>query len=185
VDAFLYDIYFNKRQLPIDKILDKQFVREVRIDNLPDLRVAYIRCRGPYNKKAIDPVSRQLMQWANPRGLIENGSIFLGVIRSNPGITPDDKLIYDACITVPESIKADKWVDVQVLPGGKFAFHCCEIDADNAEEVWMSFILNWLASSDYQPDDRPPYQIYYNDPDTHPLKHNILDLCLPIKPLYE
>jgi AraC family transcriptional regulator len=185
VDAFIYDTYCNKRQLPVDKILDKQFVPEVRIDNLPDLRVAYIRYRGHYNYETIDSVWRQLTQWANPRGLIENGSIALGVIWSNPGITPDDKLIHDACITVPESIKADRWVDIQVLPGGKFAFHCCEIDTAHFDEAWMSFILNWLASSDYQLDDRPPYQIYYNDPNTHPLKHHILDLCLPIKPLCE
>ncbi|MCK7469159.1 MAG: GyrI-like domain-containing protein [Desulfosudis oleivorans] len=64
-------------------------------------------------------------------------------------------------------------MNVQVLPGGKFAIHHCEIDADHTEEIWMSFVLNWLASSDYQPDDRPPYQIYYNDADSHPLKHQI------------
>ncbi len=185
VEAFLYDTYYNKRQLPIDKILDKQFVPQVRIDNLPDLSVAYIRSRGPYHSKTIGPVFKQLLQWANPRELIENGSMVLSVLWSNPSITPEDKLIHDACITVPESIRADRWVDVQVLPGGKFAIHHCEIDADHTEEIWMSFVLNWLASSDYQPDDRPPYQIYYNDADTHPLKHQIIDLCLPIKPLYE
>jgi len=100
-------------------------------------------------------------------------------------ITPEDKLIYDACITVPESIKADRWVDIQVLPGGKFAIHNCEIETDHDEEAWMSFVINWLISSDYQPDDRPFYEIYYNDPETHPRKHQILDLCLPIKPLCE
>ena len=182
-EAYLYDYYHNKRQLPIDKILDKRCVLQVKIENLPDLHVAYIRSRGPYNYKTIEPVFRQLSRWANPRGLIENGSMFLGVGWSNPVITPEDKLIYDACITVPESIKADRWVDIQVLPGGKFAIHNCEIETDHDEEAWLSFVLNWLASSDYQPDDRPLYQIYYNDPETHPLKHQILDLCLPIKPL--
>ena len=185
VDAFLYDTYYNKRQLPIDKILDKQFVPQIKIENLPDLHVAYIRSRGPYHHETLASVFKQLLQWANPRRLIENGSMVLSVFWSNPDITPDDKLIHDACITVPESIKADRWVDVRVLPGGKFAIHHCEIDAGPSEEAWLSFVLNWLASSDYQPDDRPLYQIYYNDYNTHPLKHQIIDLCLPIKPLYE
>ena len=185
VEAFLYDYYHNKRQLPIDKIVDKQFVPEVRIDNLPDLRVAYIRCRGSYNYETIAPVFKQLLQWANPKGLIENGSMVLGVIWNYAMITPEDKLIYDACITVPESIKADRWVDIQVLPGGKFAIHHCEIETNRDEEAWLSLVLNWLAFSDYQPDDRSLYQIYYNDADTHPLKHQIIDLCLPIKPLCE
>jgi AraC family transcriptional regulator len=185
VEAYLYDYYHNKRQLPVDKIVDKQCVLQVKTENLPDLYVAYIRCRGPYNYKTIAPVFKQLLQWANPRGLIENGSMVLGVIWNYAMITPEDKLIYDACITVPESIKADRWVDIQVLPGGKFAIHHCEIETNRDEEAWLGLVLNWLASSDYQPDDRPLYQIYYNDPDTHPLKHQILDLCLPIKPLYE
>jgi AraC family transcriptional regulator len=185
VDAYVYDYYHDKRQLPIDKILDKRCVLQVKIENLPDLHVAYIRSMGPYNYKTIEPVFRQLSQWAYPRGLNENNSMVLGVVRSNTVITPEDKLIYDACITVPESIKADRWVDIQVLPGGKFAIHHCEIEENRDEEAWLSLVLNWLASSDYQPDDRPLYQIYYNDPDTHPLKHQILDLCLPIKPLCE
>jgi AraC family transcriptional regulator len=184
-EAYVYDYYHNKRQLPIDKILDKRCVLQVKIENLPDLHVAYIRSRGPYNYKTIEPVFRQLSQWAYPRGMNENNSMVLGVVRSNTMITPEDKLIYDACITVPESIKADRWVDIQVLPGGKFAIHHCEIETDRDEEAWLNLVLNWLASSDYQPDDRPLYQIYYNDPDTHPLKHQILDLCLPIKPLCE
>ncbi|MGA2782770.1 MAG: GyrI-like domain-containing protein [Smithella sp.] len=184
-EAYVYDYYHNKRQLPIDKILDKRCVLQVKIENLPDLHVAYIRSRGPYNYKTIEPVFRQLSQWAYPRGMNENNSMVLGVVRSNTVITPEDKLIYDVCITVPESIKADRWVGIQVLPGGKFAIHHCEIETDRDEEAWLNLVLNWLASSDYQPDDRPLYQIYYNDPDTHPLKHQILDLCLPIKPLYE
>jgi AraC family transcriptional regulator len=183
VDAYVYDYYHDKRQLPIDKILDKRCVLQVKIENLPDLHVAYIRSMGPYNYKTIEPVFRQLSQWAYPRGLNENNSMVLGVVRSNTVITPEDKLIYDACITVPESIKADRWVDIQVLPGGKFAIHHCEIDIVHAEEAWMSFVINWLISSDYQLDDRPLYEIYYNDSETHPLKHQILDLCLPIKPL--
>jgi AraC family transcriptional regulator len=92
-------------------------------------------------------------------------------------------LIHDACITVPESIKADKWIDIQNLPGGKFAIHHCEAKADSLEAIWISLILNWLASSDYQPDNRPAYQIYYDDIETYSLKHMVVDLCLPIKPL--
>jgi AraC family transcriptional regulator len=184
-EAYVYDYYHNKRQLPIDKILDKRCVLQVKIENLPDLHVAYIRSRGPYNYKTIEPVFRQLSQWAYPRGMNENNSMVLGVVRSNTVITPEDKLIYDVCITVPESIKADRWVGIQVLPGGKFAIHHCEIEKNRDEEAWLNLVLNWLTSSDYQPDDRPLYQIYYNDLDTHPLKHQILDLCLPIKPLCE
>jgi DNA gyrase inhibitor len=185
VEAYLYDLYCNKRQLPIDKILDRPSLSRVKVVEKPSFRVAYVRSIGPYEKKTIEPAFKQLFQWAKPRGLINEEMPVLSSFWNYPDITPEDKLICDACIAVPESVKADRWVNVQILPGGKFAVYRCEIEVEGNNDAWMSLFLNWLISSDYQPDDRPFYEIYYNDPETHPLKHQILDLCLPIKPLYE
>jgi AraC family transcriptional regulator len=152
---------------------------------MPSFRVAYVRRRlRSATWETMRGVFMRLLQWASDRGLMNKETLVMGVIWGNPDVTPGDKLSYDACITVPESIKADKWVNIQSLPGGKFAIHHCEIEANGHDEAWMSMILNWLAASDYQPDDRPVYEIYYNDAATHPLKHLILDLCLPIRPLY-
>jgi len=169
----------------IDESLHKQTDAEVKIVDAPDFRVAYIRNHGPYNKEALLPSFTKLHQWAEPKQLIEKGSIVLGAIWSKPDVTPEDKMIFDTCITVPKSINADKWVNIQMLPGGKFAVYHCEIESNGEIEAWIHLVLNWLISSGYQPDDRPLYQIYYNDLETHPLKHQILDLYLPIKPLYE
>jgi AraC family transcriptional regulator len=184
-EAYLYNLYRNKHKLPIDEILSKKQVLQVKIVEMPDLRVAYIRCIGPYNKEMHAPAFHRLLQWANPRGLTTEGTIGLGAIWSNDDIVPEDRLIFDACITIPESIKANRWVNVQTLPGGKYAIQHCEIEVNDIHSAWLSFFLNYLASSDYQPDVRPAYHIYYNNPETHPLKHLILDLCFPIKPVNE
>jgi AraC family transcriptional regulator len=184
-DVLLDNQYRTRYQLRIFESLNRKTALDVRIVDAADFRVAYVRSHGSYNKKTIAPAFTKLLQWANPKGLIKNGMVVLGAIWSRPDITPEDKMIFDACITVPKSIKADRWINIQVLPGGKFAVHHCEIKSEGNQEAWSNFILNWLLSSDYQPDDRPLYQIYYNDSETHPLKYGILDLCLPIKPLYE
>jgi AraC family transcriptional regulator len=181
----LINHYRTQRHLSIENILAGRKTMQVRITDMPSYRVAYVRRRGrSSNWETTHGVFTRLLQWASDRGLINKETLAMGVIWGNPDITPEDKLIYDACITVPESIKADRWVNIQSLPGGKFAIHHCEIEVNGHDEAWMSLILNWLASSDYQPDDRPGYEIYYNDAETHALKHQILDLCLPIRPLY-
>jgi AraC family transcriptional regulator len=41
----------------------------------------------------------------------------------------------------------------------------------------------WLPESGYQPDDRPAYELYHNDPKTHPQGKFIIDICMPVKPL--
>ena len=182
-EAFLYDTDFNKQQVPIDKTPGQQLVPQIRIEDLPDLRVAYIRSRGPYGRERILPSFHQLLQWAIPRGHITEGVMIFSVLWSHRGVTPEDKLIHDACLTIPEFVRADECVDTQILPGGKFAIHHCEAKPKDVEAIWMNLILDWLASSDYQPDDRPSYQIYYNRVDTPPHKYAVMDLCLPIKSL--
>lgn len=184
-EAFLYDTYFDKQELPVDVVPDKSFVPQVRIENMPDLRVAYVRSRGAYSRETIRQAFEHLWQWAIPGGYVTRGMKVLSVMWSFRGVTPEDKLIHDACMTVSESVCPSGGIGLQQLSGGKFAVHHCEVKPDNVEDVWMSLILNWLASSDYQPDDRPAYQIYYNDSETHPLKYAIMDLCLPIKSLLD
>jgi AraC family transcriptional regulator len=182
-EEFLYDLYRNKRKLPIDRILDKKSVLDVKIRKIPDLRVAYFRSIGPYTYETTVPVWKQLVQWAKPKGLMNEENIVLGVIWSDPDVTPENKLIYDACITIPESITVDRSVNIQNLPGGEYAVYHCEIEVNSIEEAWMSFFLNWLASSNYQPDTRPSYQIYYKHPEKQIPRRVILDLCYAIKPL--
>ena len=138
-EEFLYDLYRNKRNLPIDRILDKQSVLDVKIKKIPDLRVAYFRSIGPYTYETTVPVWKQLVQWANPKGLMNEGNTVLGGIWSDPDVTPENKLIYDACITIPESITVDRSVNIQNLPGGEYAVYHCEIEVNSIEEAWMSF----------------------------------------------
>lgn len=183
--AELLNHYRTQRHVSIEDILDRRMQIEVRVTEIPPLRVAYMRRRlRSATWETTRRVFMRLMQWANDRDLMNTETLVMGVFWGNPDITPGDKLIYDACITVPESIQADRWVNIQSLPGGKFAVHQCEIEVTGHKEAWMNMIINWLATNDYQPDDRPGYEIYYNDAATHPLKHQILDLCLPVKPLY-
>ncbi len=183
-EAHLYDVYRNKRRVSIENILDQQPVTDVKIQDMPDWRVAYVRTIGPYTKERIIPAFQQLLKWAAPRGLINPEAKILSVW-NNPSAVPEDKLIHDACITVPDAVRADRWVDIQVLPKGKYAVHHCDIDVDRMEEAWLGFVLTWLTTSNYQPDDRPLYQIYYNVLENISTNRRTLDLCMPVKPLFE
>ncbi|MBU0992753.1 MAG: AraC family transcriptional regulator [Proteobacteria bacterium] len=175
--------YRYRRKISIEKVFTRNTEMNVCVMELPSYRVAYVRNRGPYTVESVRSAFGKLMQWANPRGLVNTDARVIGVAWSNPDLTPQKKLLFDACITVPDTVKADNWVNIQTLTGGKFAIHHCEIDTHHQEEEWLRLLYHWLATSDYQPDDRPTFNIYYNDIETHPLKHAILDLCLPIKPL--
>ena len=172
-----------QRKLSLEKVFGEPSDMQVEIKKLPSYRVAYVRNWGPYSVEAGVAAFNRLLQWANPRGLFSDKTLVMSVVSNYPDLTPAEKLIYDACITVPESTEADRWVNIQLVPGGDFAVYHCEIDADRLEDEWTRFFLNWLAQSEYQPDDRPAYTIYYNTEAPADIKKYIADLCLPVKPL--
>lgn len=155
----------------------------VTIQTLPAYRTAYVRTRGPYRVDDIQAAFSRLVQWARPRGLMDQQPRVMGVFWNSTRITPQEKMIFDACIAVPKTIQADAWVNIQIIKGGIFAVHRAHLENDGHEAAWMRLMLNWLVSSDYQPDDRPAYEIYHSSPDTDPAGRAWVDLCLPIKPL--
>ncbi|MGA8130168.1 MAG: GyrI-like domain-containing protein, partial [Syntrophobacteraceae bacterium] len=166
----------------IKRIVEQRASLPVRVTEMPIYRVAYARTIGPYCLETAEPAFVQLLQWAMPRGLLNEKTLILGVLRNDPNITPADKCIYDACITIPESVRSDGRINVQSLGGGKFAVYHCEIDPDEHHKAWMRLIIHWLLSSGYQPDSGPYYEIIYNITGEYPPRRHIVDLCLPIRP---
>jgi AraC family transcriptional regulator len=176
--------YILQLKLSLERRLTRSPEMQVLVKKLPSYRVAYVRILGPYRIETGIAAFTRLLQWANPRGYVNDNAIAVGVAWNNPYFTPPEKLIYDACITVPESTTADRWVNIQLLQGGEFAVYHCEIDLHRQEEEWLRFLLYWLAKSDYQPDDRPAYSIYYSSAEeSFPTKQVRMDLCLPVKSL--
>lgn len=183
-EAFLYRTYQDKRNLSLDKILDQKQAMQVTIAKVPDLRVAYIR-QGPFTQDSTDSAFEQLRQWAESRELINKNTVFLSVMWYLPSITPTGKLIRDDCMTVSQTVKPDKWVNIQTVPGGKFAINRCEVEPARIRETWASFAMQFLLSGDYQLADRPFCQIWHNHSESKSPGHRVLDLYLPIKSLYE
>jgi len=186
-EAYFYDLFCRKMQMPLKKMLNDPPLQNVQIRQMPDLHVAYMRSIGPTGEEIPDNF-RRLLQWAIPRGHLKEGLMVLLVIRNYLGIVSENKIILDACFTVSEFVKADNWVSVQTIPGGLYAVHHCEVaSADDYDEMWLRFMFNWLTDSDFALDvlpARPHYQRYCEAVESHPLKHHVLDLYLPIKPIY-
>ena len=44
-------------------------------------------------------------------------------------------------------------------------------------------VVDSLAESGYQPDDRPCFELYLNNPQEHPEGKHIVDIYAPVKPL--
>ena len=61
---------------------------DVRIEDVPPRRVAFIRHVGPYQE--CGPVFQRMMAWAGRHGLFGPGTMILGIGHDDPEVTPAD-----------------------------------------------------------------------------------------------
>jgi AraC family transcriptional regulator len=152
---------------------------QVIIKDLPDYHVAYIRRFGAYGAE-VGASFGKLMQWAEPKGLMNTGST-LSVFWDNPDITAPESCRTDACLTVPGSTEAFGNIRLQTLLGGKCAIFHTEANNFELMQAWNDMFKKWIPNSGYIPANRPPFEIYYNDAALHPENKWILDICIPIE----
>lgn len=159
-----------------------EMVFRVEVREEPARHVAYIRHIGSYSE--IGKAIVRLARWAGPRRLFRDPDTrFLAIYHDSPDVTPMDRLRSDACITVPEGTKVKRDIGLMTLPGGTYAAAYVEIDVSQYGEAWDRLFSDWLPESGYQPDDRPCYELYLNDPRKHPKNKHILEICEPVRPL--
>ena len=105
--------------LPLDEMHDDFELSETKVTRMAQLHFAFIRHVGPY-EAVPDTLWHRLAEWARARRLPID-LIFLGIAHDAPGITPPDKLRFDAAIVVPEAFAADRSIGHQVLGPAEFA----------------------------------------------------------------
>ena len=158
---------------------------KVEIKTLPDMTLAYIRHIGPYkgNPKLFEDLFGKLCAWAGPRNLVGKDTNFLCVYYDGPGSTDESKLRMDVCLVVPGDAKIDGEIGKQEIKGGEYAVTRCIInDPKEYEKYWAELYANWLPQSGYQPDDKPPFEMYSADCKSEN-GGMIVDICIPVKKL--
>jgi len=56
-----------------------------------------------------------------------------------------------------------------------------EIDVSEYGDAWEKLVSEWMPAKGLNSDtDRMCYELYLNDPDKHPEKKHVVDICEPI-----
>jgi len=180
-----YIEHVNGNQLWRIKMSEKKEIR-VEVKKIDEMNVAYVRNIGPYagDAELFEELFGKLMKWAGPRELLNFPETkMISVYHDNPDITDHDKLRLSACITVPEGTEIDGEVGKMVIAGGQYAIGHFEINVDEYSEAWDDIYGKWLPESGWQPDDKPCFELYLNDPEQHPERKCVVDIYVPVKPL--
>lgn len=139
---------------------------DVKIKQMPELRVGAVRHTGPYNQ--IRQAFERLGSIAGPAGLERPGATMLAIYHDDPDTTPPDQLRSDAAIVVPEHVPLPKGLVEQRIAAGRYA---CTVHVGPYEELgdaWARFMGEWLPASGHRIGRGVSYEIYRNTPATVP-----------------
>lgn len=148
------------------RLAEKETDMEVRIEEVDAMRVAFVRKTGPYNE--CGEAWSKLCSWAGPRGLLRMGAKYIGVGHDDPQVTPPDKIRYDACVTVDETINGEGEIGIQTVGGGEYAVTIHKGPYENLEATYAELMGKWLPRSGRQIGGNPCFEMYLNDPDSTP-----------------
>lgn len=151
---------------------------EVKIVDRPPLLVAFVRHVGPYEK--VHDAWNSVCGWAGQRGLLGPKTVAVGVSYDDPGITPPEKLRYEACLSLEHPVESEGAIGVRTIPGGLYAVVRHKGPYANLGRTYGEFYGGWLGASGYTCRDLPPYELYVNSPEETPEAELLTDIHIPI-----
>ena len=152
----------------------------VRIESFPKIRVAFMRHTGPY--KNASETFQKMMCWAWERGLFTSSTKVLSICHDDPEVTPEEKQRLDCCVSVDETFASEDDVAVQEIPSGEYVTVTHQGCYSQLSESYCWLYGEWLPASGREFANRPPIEIYLNNPaDTRP-DQLLTEICILLQP---
>jgi AraC family transcriptional regulator len=176
-------LYFCAVQQPNNWSIRMELNKSVEIQELPHMTVAYIRNMGPWNgdQEIYQSLRNKLFIWAGARGLMGGKDFkYLILYHDNPNVALNDKLRMSLCVTIPPETQVDGEIGKMELEAAKYVIARFELTPQDFKTAWEWLYGEWLPNSGYQPDDKPYFETYPEEPKGNKF---IVDFCVPVKPL--
>lgn len=173
--SFTVEDYICRVQKIYDVMKNKT---NVEVKQMPELKVAYIRHIGEYQK--ITGVFERLIRWMNRTGNFGSDTKGVCVYHDDPKVTQQEQLRTSVAFTVGDEAKADGEVGILKVKPGKYAVGHFEVSKEEFEEAW-TYMCAWTIENGYEASEGDYYEVYHNDYNTHPEKKFIVDICIPVR----
>lgn len=131
------------------------------IKQLPPQTILFVQKKGSYQQAASEAWG-VLMPYAYSRKLMKKETQTIGISHDNPDISSGDRLRYDACIVVPDSVEPEDNIGKKVLAGGRYAVFLHKGTYENFSQTYDAIFKSWLPNSSYQLRDAPAWERYLN-----------------------
>ena len=156
---------------------------EPEVKQLTERNVAFVSFTGNFigNAEVFNNLFQKLCRWAGPKGFLAGIPSFSAAYQNDVDKISAEEMTVEVCLEVPEGTEPDTGIDIKRVPGGTYV--CMNVELTGTEEykeAWKK-ALDWVQANKYEVDlSRPSYELYLNNPEEHPQKHHLLDICISI-----
>jgi len=150
---------------------------KIEIKEMSKMDLAYVSSIGSHN---LENAYGKLMQWATPKGLMNDQTKMITVYHDSFKVTEADKVRMSASILLDKAAETNGEIGMTTIEAGKFIVGRFEIGLNEFEKSWTGLFV-WMNENGYKKADREPFEIYYNNFNEHPERIAIVDFCIPIE----
>ena len=161
--------------------VDSVELPEIRIQQLRDRRIAYVRHLG-YDR-SIRHAWQFLRAWAAGADINWEGETMIGLHHSNPDIIPLAECRYVAGITTETVARSEGPIGILTIPGGTYAVMQVSGQLGDLLPVIHNFYRRWLPNSRYHLGTTPGYATYRKNQFLDEQEKFDLDFCVPVSAL--
>ena len=123
---------------------------------------------------------KRIKQWAQARDLIDNETVFFGLIKDYPIFTSLDKCRFLTCVTLNSKAITSGLVGFLEVPSTKYATFKIEGCISEIIKASSFIVHSWLPGSGYKLKLEPILQIPVSDPAVTNYNENIYQIFIPV-----
>lgn len=163
----------------------KATVEVITMDAIP---VIYLRKTGAYKQleTCFATSLDSLFAFAIEHDLLDEQSSPIAVYHSHPDFSDEEKQRTSICLRIKEPITLlnDSDIMSMSIQSGTYAVAHFEIDQSEYGDAWKYVYGEWLPQSGYLPISLSPFEVYVNNPNEHPQHKHMVDIYMPVEPLF-
>lgn len=171
----------QNKEVSVKKEFD---LSQIKIKKLPAFNFIYTRCNNGYGKGNLKAWEK-IIKFALYNDLITPDTKYVGIPFDNPGITPENKCRYYACLTVPDDYiyEGNEFSTLKINEGKYAVYHFIGKEEDMSA-AYSNIYGKWLPESGFIHHKGYILELY---PWEQGIQSDIdnfeYDIALPVKPL--
>ena len=151
------------------------------IKTIKDIQVIFQQSKGKIGDSTTKANWDTLFAAAQKHQIINRESKFYGINWDDPEITPNEKVRYDACISIPKNTKVKTDFSYKTISGGKYLCFLYKGDYQYLGLVYNHIFRDWIIKMEYNLREEPIFEQYINNKETTPTKDLLTEIFIPIK----